>query len=91
MKFNMRFEKNAMNHHGNQAKGEPWDQQTVHGWKIRCVDLLQSIKEREKENPEGGKTRARWYKRFILYFPSGYWWNFDVVICTDAPGKEKAE
>ena len=80
MRIKLRLEKNATNHHGTQAKGDPWNEQTVHGWKLRCVDLLRPIKEREKVNPEGGKTRARWYKRFILYFPAGSWWNLDVTL-----------
>lgn len=80
MKLTMGFEKNKMNYHGTQAKEEPWNKQTVVGWKLHCVDLLQPIKQREKSNPEGGKTRAKWYKRFILYFPDGSWWNLDVAL-----------
>lgn len=80
MKLRILFEKNDMNYHGTQAKGETWNEQTIRGWKLRCVDLLRPIKEREKVNPEGGKTRAKWYKRFILYFPSGSWWNLDIAL-----------
>lgn len=84
MNFKIRLEKNATNHHGTQANGEAWNNQTVHGFKLRYVDLLEQIKKREKVNPEGGKTRAKWYKRFILYFPSGSWWNFDVALVRKA-------
>jgi hypothetical protein len=80
MKFKVHLDKNGINHHGTQAKGEPWNNQTVRGWKLTCVDLLREIKQREQSNPEGGKTRAKWYKRFILYFPSGSWWNLDVAL-----------
>jgi len=80
LKLKISLEKNDMNHHGTQAKGEVWNRQTVRGWKLHCVDLLRPIKEREQCNPEGGKTRAKWYKRFILYFPSGAWWNIDVAL-----------
>ena len=80
MKLRTYFGKSKMNSHGTQGKGEPWNQETVRGWKLCCVDLLGPIKARETANPEGGKTRAKWYKRFILYFPSGAWWNFDVVL-----------
>jgi hypothetical protein len=80
MKFRINFDKNVANQHGTQATGQPWNRETVRGWKLSCVDLLQPIKEREKENPEGEKTRAKWYKRFILYFPSGSWWNLDVAL-----------
>lgn len=80
MKLSVHFSKNYTNHHGTKAKGEPWNKETVHGLKLTCVDLLQPIKRRENSNPEGGKTRAKWYKRFILYFPSGSWWNFDVAL-----------
>lgn len=80
MKLKMRLEKNNTNHHGTQRKGEPWNAQTIHGWKLSCVDLLGPIKKREKDNPEGGKTRAKWRKRFIVYLPSGAWWNFDVTL-----------
>lgn len=84
MKLRTTFEKNGVNHHGTQAKGQPWNNETIRGWKLRCVDLLQPIKEWERNNPEGGKTRARWYKRFILYFPSGRWWNIDVALLGNA-------
>lgn len=74
------FGKSKTNHHGTQPKGEPWNQQTVYGWKLILVDILSSIKKRTESNPEGGHTRARWYKRIILYFPSGAWWHLDVVL-----------
>ncbi len=74
MKLRLNSGKSNINYHGTQAKGELWNQQTVKGWKLSCVDLLQPIKKREVSNPEGGKTRVKWYKRFILYFPSGAWW-----------------
>ena len=76
----MRVGKSGVNYHGTQEKGDPWNQQTIRGLKCRCVDLLQPIKEREKSNPEGGKTSAKWYKRFILYLPSGAWWSLDVAL-----------
>jgi hypothetical protein len=76
----MKLEKNDMNHHGTQLTGEPWNRQTVHGWRLSCVDLLQPIKKREKANPGGGKTCAKWYKRLILYLPSGAWYNLDVAL-----------
>jgi len=80
MKFRINFDKNITNYHGTQAKGQPWNNETIRGWTLKSVDLLQPIKKREKANPEGGKTRAKWYKRFILYFPSGSWWNLDVAL-----------
>ena len=80
LKVKFRFGKSDANYDGTQPKGKPWNQQTVHGWKLCCVDLLPPIKRREESNPEGGRTRARWYKRFILYFPSGAWRHFDVAI-----------
>ncbi len=80
MKIEVNCGKGAGNYHGTQAKGETWNMETVHGWKLACVDLLGPIKEREANNPEGGKTRALWYKRFILYFPSSYWWYFDLAV-----------
>jgi hypothetical protein len=80
LKLRINCEKSVTNYHGTEKKGEPWNRETVRGWKLRCVDLLQPIKEREKHNPEGGKTRARWYKRFILYLPSGAWYNLDVAL-----------
>lgn len=80
MKLRFNFGKSDNNYHGTQAKGEPWNQQTVHGWKLSCVDLLEGIKGRETSNPEGGKTRAKWYKRFILYCPSGSWRHVDVAL-----------
>jgi len=80
MRLKLHLNKNSMNYHGTQAKGEPWNNETVHGYKVSCVDLLKNIKQRERDNPEGGKTCAKWYKRFILYLPSGAWWNLDVCL-----------
>ena len=78
----IKLEKNLMNYHGTQAKGQPWNEKTVRGWKLCCVDLLHPIRAREKANPGVGKIfpRVKWWKRFILYFPSGSWWNLDVAI-----------
>jgi hypothetical protein len=73
VKFTVKFGKSTTNYHGTQEKGKAWNKETVRGWKLRCVDLLQPIKGH-------GKTRAKWYKRFILYFPSGSWWNLDVAL-----------
>lgn len=89
LKLKINLYKSEVNQHGTQAKGEPWNQQTVHGWKVTCLDLLQPIREREKSNPEGGKTLKKWYKRFILYFPSGAWWNLDVATSFECAGKGK--
>lgn len=72
--------KSKINYHGTQAKGEPWNNKTVCGPKLTCIDLLKDIKKFEKSNPEGGKTRARWYKRFIFYFPSGVWCYLDIAL-----------
>ncbi len=80
MRIKVHLDKNVTNHHGTQMRGEPWNEQMVRGWKICVIDLLKDIRERETVNPEGGKTRARWYKRFILYFPDGSWWNLDVAL-----------
>ncbi len=66
--------------HGTQRRGESWNHEIVRGWKLSCIDLLGPIKERERANPEGGKTRAKWYKRFIVYLPSGAWWNLDIAL-----------
>ena len=80
MKIRVNFDVYSTNHHGTQTVTQPYNSQTVHGWKLCYVDLLQPIKKLEKDNPEGGKTRAKWYKRFILYFPSGAWWHLDVTL-----------
>jgi hypothetical protein len=82
MRLRFNFGKNDTNHHGTQAAGEAWDRKMVCGWKLRCIDLLGPIKEREAANPEGGRTRAKWYKRLILYFPDGSWWNLDIALVT---------
>lgn len=47
---------------------------TVRGWKVTVVDLIQGMNQ---------KTRAKWYKRFILYAPSGAWWHVDVCLAKD--------
>lgn len=80
MKFKIWFDKGDTNYHGTQAKGEPWNQETVRGWKLVTIDLLPGIKMREKHNPEGGKTRAIWYKRIIIYKPSGACWYVDMSL-----------
>lgn len=83
MKIKVTLENSPINYHGTQKKGEPWNGETVRGYKVTCLDLLKYVKEREASNLEGGKTRAVWYKRFILYFPSGAWWNLDVAMVRD--------
>lgn len=69
MRLKYYFGKSSTNYHGTQAKGESWNNETVYGWKIISLDIKPL-----------GETRAKWYKRFILYFPSGAWWYFDMVI-----------
>jgi hypothetical protein len=44
------------------------------------VDLLEPIRQRQAANPEGGRTRALWYKRLWFYFPSGACWNLDIAL-----------
>jgi hypothetical protein len=62
MKF--MFHTGDFNHHGTQKKGEPWNQQTVRGPKLKWLKL-------ERKSP--GFSR-----RLIFYFPSGKCWYFDV-------------
>lgn len=80
MQLKLNFGKHVANYHGTQPKGEQWNKQTVRGYKLCCVDLLGPIKAREKSNPEGGKTSAKYYKRLILYFPSSAWWYLDIAL-----------
>jgi hypothetical protein len=80
MRIKIHLDKNKSNSHGTQKKGEPWNREMIRGHKITVVDLISGIREREKQNPECGRTRAVWYKRFIYYCPSGKWWNLDVAL-----------
>lgn len=80
IRIKIKLEKNATNHHGTQNRFEQWNRETVFGPRFAVVDLMGGIRERENHNPEGGKSRAIWYKRFIYYFPSGKWWNLDVAV-----------
>lgn len=58
--------KSDTNYHGTQSKGEPWNEQTVRGWKVRIIKL--------------SRGRPGISLRFILYFPSGAWRHLD--FCT---------
>jgi hypothetical protein len=51
-----------------------------HAKALRMVDLLEPIRQRQAANPEGGRTRALWYKRLWFYFPSGACWNLDIAL-----------
>jgi len=51
MKFRINFDKTPQTSMETQATGQPWNRETVRGWKLSCVDLLQPIKEREKREP----------------------------------------
>jgi hypothetical protein len=80
MRIKVSLDKNKTNSHGTQNQGESWNWEMVRGPRFKMLDLLKEIRQRENQNPEGGRTRAVWYKRFIYYFPSGKWWNLDVVL-----------
>jgi hypothetical protein len=58
--------KHEQNMHGTQAKGKPWNAQTLRGPKVRCCKL-------ELHQPSIGY-------RFVFYFPSGKWWSFDISL-----------
>jgi hypothetical protein len=58
------FDRAKTNHHGTQSKGHDWNGGTVRGWKLRAIRLKRS--------------RPGISLRFILYFPSGACWYFDI-------------
>lgn len=78
MRVNVTCGKLSTNSHGTQVGDGSCNFQMVTGWKLRCVDLL--IPLRSIIKPKPGLTRAVWYKRLILYFPSGAWWHIDVAL-----------
>ena len=71
--FNL--DKGASNHHGTQKKGEPWNKETIKGWKITAHDMIKA-----NSYIDGFGDRLLWYYRFILYKPDGSCWYFDVAI-----------
>jgi hypothetical protein len=75
MRLKFDYSKGEMNYHGTEKKGEPWNKETVRGWKLKWLDLI-------KENfwQHQGKTRALIFWRFILYLPSGACRYFDVIL-----------
>lgn len=70
MRIRFNSGKSDMNWHGGHEAGNPSKFTTVHGWKLKVFDL---------RIPNPGTT-ARWYKRFILYRPSGAWMHLDVAL-----------
>lgn len=68
------FGKMKTNHHGTNAPGTPWNQETVHGFTLAWVNL-------EGNNIVG--------KRLIIYFPSGAWWHLDFQCKTRKRKKEE--
>ena len=81
MKLNFRHAHGKTNHHGTQKPGEPWDQATVRGWKLKLLDL-----KKENSWQEGFGARCYFYWRAILYLPSGACHYFDLSLSR----KEKA-
>jgi len=68
MKLKFNWHTGKGNHHGTQKKGEPWNQETVRGWKLKFLDI------------RSPNSLARWYGRWILYRPSGACYYFDVAF-----------
>ena len=56
----------SKNSHGTQEKGQPWNQETVKGWKLKRIPLL--------------RLSAGVSQRIILYTPSGAWWHADIYL-----------
>lgn len=64
------------NHHGTEAKGQPWNRQTVRGWKAKIVRLETfRILSTGNECIQSLAGRRLW-----VYAPSGKCWNFDVYL-----------
>lgn len=85
VKVRFNFGKLKCNQHDHaKARAAKWDTsipfETIHGPALRMVDLLEPIRQRQAANPEGGRTRALWYKRLWFYFPSGACWNLDIAL-----------
>jgi len=72
--FEFSFDKSEINHHGTQAKGEPWNAQTVKGWKLKFINICRA----NSWNRELQKNLAFCW-RWILYHPSGSCWYLDVA------------
>ena len=64
------FGKSATNRHGTEKRGERWNKQTVHGPRLRVVEL--------EGFDRNSRIRTRLGWRLIVYFPSGAWWHFDL-------------
>ena len=64
------------NHHGTERKGEPWNKETVRGWKC-CIVKLESFRilANGTESIQSIAGRRLW-----IYAPSGACWNFDVYL-----------
>lgn len=80
MKIKLNFGRFDMNWHEGDGGVILSGHKTIRGPKAKIVDILETIRQMNETNLEGGKTRAVWYKRFILYFPSGAWWHMDVAV-----------
>lgn len=65
IKPRMSLTRGITNQHGTEAKGEPWNKQTIHGWKLTYVKL---------------RMGRGWGRRFILYYPSGSCWYLDFYL-----------
>jgi hypothetical protein len=63
------------NHHGTERKGEPWNKETVRGWKAKWL-VLEGFDRNSKLKQNIGR-------RLIIYRPSGACWLFDVCWSTE--------
>ncbi len=80
MKLKISFYSADMNWHAGDGGVIISGHKTITGPKFRIVDILETIRRISETNPEGGKTRAVWYRRLIFYFRSGAWWSMDVAL-----------
>jgi hypothetical protein len=74
MKVRFNYSKGESNSHGTQRKGEPWNKETVRGWKVVFIDM------RKANSFSKEICRSPIYWRFILYQPSGVCHYLDVAL-----------
>ena len=63
------------NHHGTERKGEPWNKETVRGWKAKWL-VLEGFASYPKLKQDIGRS-------LVIYRPSGACWLFDVCWSTE--------
>lgn len=66
------------NQHGTERKGDPWNKQTVKGWKLKVVKLETFVRVAGWDDAWIVQSLAG--RRLIVYRPSGAWWHFDVCL-----------